>query len=173
LKKTITISILIFILASCTKSTTSPVLPVYTVSTTDSITATINGTNFVFDENPALTVQMHDSMQRVLMVAYTGNNFNAKSFSIEIAAVDSVGVRNYADSSSVPGTNYAFMQYVSNLSPYTVYGSSDTIAHPFAITVTSLTPTRIAGTFTGYAYLNADTTQPQQTITNGTFTLAR
>jgi len=148
-------------------------LPVYTVSTTDSITATINGTNFVFDENPALTVQTHDSMQSFLMVAYTGNNFNAKSFSLEIVAVDSPAVRNYADSSSVVGKPYAFMQYVSNLSPYTVYASSDTFTHLFSITVTSFTPTRIAGTFSGSAYLNADTTQPQQTITNGTFTLAR
>jgi hypothetical protein len=148
-------------------------VPVYTVSTTDSITATIDGTNFVFDENPALTVQMHDSMQRVLMVAYTGNNFNAKSLLLEIVAVDSPSVRNYADSSSVAGKPYAFMQYVSNLSPYTVYGSSDTSTHLFSITVTSFTPTRIAGTFSGYTYLNGDTTQTQQTITNGTFTLAR
>jgi hypothetical protein len=173
LKKIIAISILMFIIASCTKSPANPVLPVYTVSTTDSITATINGTNFVFDENPALTVQMHDSLQAVLMVAYTGTAFSAKSLSLQIVAIDSPSVRNYADSSNIVGKAYALMQYVSNLSPYTSYASADTISYPFSITVTSFTPTRIAGTFAGYAYLNGDTTLPQQTITNGTFTLTR
>jgi hypothetical protein len=126
------------------------------------MSATLNGTAY----NAAEVVGSYAGVNGILAVV--GNN-NTRSMSITLSGIPATGVGTYALTNASParqiGVSVVNGTQVTSLHHSSAAGSSGSVI------ITSFTPTRIKGTFTGT--LGAVTGTGTVTITNGSFDFGR
>jgi len=167
MKKIILFGVLAIVLASCKKSSSGT--PV------NSITATINDTNYTFNNRVVDTTVLSDSTPDVILSAA---DFNLNTFTLSFAAKNKPLIAgtiygSYGDSVHLLDAEfYPFYSpsYNYKALPYPMVSSNAQLT----VTLTSISSTNIQGTFKGTIFLNGDTTSTnRKTVTNGKFNFTK
>ena len=166
MKKILLFAVLVIVLASCKKSSSgSPV---------NSITATINDTNYIFSQNILDTTFF--SSDSVLQVEISAKDLNLNTFAFIFGQKNkpfSTGTiyGSFGDSVHLLiGGEESFNKTVYSVTPYPHISSNSALT----VTLTSITPTSVQGTFKGTIFLGGDTTSTsKKTVTNGTFNFTK
>ena len=167
MKKLILFAVLAIVFASCKKSSSSsPVV--------NTITATINDTPYAFSQD-ILDTTVYQSSDSDLLIQLEAKDFNLNTFVLVFGQKNkpfSAGTiyGSFGDSVHllIAGME-PFNTSAYSSGPYPNISSSSALV----VTLTSITPTNIQGTFKGDIYLDGDTTQAKKTVTNGTFNFTK
>jgi hypothetical protein len=162
MKKIILFAVLGILLASCSKSSTG--LPANT------ITATINDTNYIFNTN-IIDTSVYSNGTLLLELSATDLNLNKAVLAIE--STTTLTATAYGGLSGDTTNEAVFGILLPNTTQYSS-GFPPSASNPITITVSSLTSTSIQGTFKGTIFFNGDTTSTsKKTVTNGTFSFTK
>jgi hypothetical protein len=167
MKKLIFFGVLVIVFASCKKSSSGT--PV------NSITATINDTNYTFNNHVVDTTILSDSSPAVILSAA---DYNLNTFTISFGAknkplIAGTTYGSYGDSIKVLDAGF-FPFYSPSYNyiapPYPKVSSNAQLT----VTLTSISSTNIQGTFKGTIFLNGDTASTnRKTVTNGRFNFTK
>jgi hypothetical protein len=162
MKKIILVAIVwLMLITSCKKSNTAA--PV----ATNIITATIDGTNYIFNSN--LETQIINDTTGTVFIAYEVDS-SSDFLNFKITSKNKIALKTYGESAD--STAEIFMAYRAGNTATNYFNAYNT-PDPFTITVTSVSGTLIKGTFAGNLYVNGIFTGTPKVITNGTFSISR
>jgi len=162
MKRFLIISVLVLILASCKKSNSGDIVP------TNTITATINGTNYIFDKNAYTSIDVDDYGEEISLNVLDSNSNSLRIF---INATGKIKSTTYSSTMDSTG-QYGFFSLNTPVDSIT-YEPAVTIPNPVTVTVTSITSAAIQGTFQGTIFPSGDVHGVSKIITNGKFSVAR
>jgi hypothetical protein len=171
MKKLFAIAVLGLVLVSCKKSSSGG---------GPSISATLSDTSFSFNQGFEGTVY-NDGKEVEIWSANTTNAATAKEFYLQLRSNTALTAGVYTDTANLYIPLPTISRHASlRVEPYA--GSTGPIdydfytiglvSNPFTVTITSITPTSIQGTFSGKLYLDGDSTTTADSIrviTNGRF----
>ncbi|HMG81639.1 MAG TPA: hypothetical protein VK559_01260 [Ferruginibacter sp.] len=155
----IALSVLLFV--SCRKSGPDNIILPNTIS------ATINGTNYVFNQGVGKFINTSSDWSKTVQIAASDSKNDFFGVLIESSTV--LGLGSYVSAISFP-TNYGSIRF-GNYGPEITYtGRSDSSST--TITITSVTDGLIQGTFEGTIYVDGDSSLPSIPVTNGKFSVS-
>ena len=172
MKKLFAIAVLGLVLVSCKKSSSGGT----------SLSATVSDTSLSFTQGFEGTIY-NNGREIELYATNTTNALTAKELNIEILSNTAITAGVYSDTASWPysTTLPQVSRWVSvDIDPYLDpagpidydFYTIGLVSNPFTVTITSVTPTSIQGTFSGKLYLDGDSTTTADSvrvITNGKF----
>jgi hypothetical protein len=165
MKKIILFSVLGLLLVSCKKNVTGDIVAVNTV------TATVDDSDYVFNQN-LYDDSGFDPGAEYFSVTEQGDSI-ISGIELDVTAMDSIKITPGTYGLNGDLTRMGDIDLYDKNTATDYYNIDNSATRPFTITVTSITPTSIEGTFKGVAYANRDTTLAQKTITNGKFNISR
>jgi hypothetical protein len=162
MKKVFFLMVVSMIAASCSKHSTTPAATVIPAQT---ITATIDGTNYTFNQGGLDSSSTGPLGPEIVLIKLDASG-EMGAFAVE------------SDAAFVPkvyganGDIHSMTQFGASLQNIN-YTSASPSSNPMIVTVTAVTPTSIQGTFQGNIYLNGDTTKAVKVVTNGQFNYSK
>jgi hypothetical protein len=164
MKKIILLAAIPMLLLSCKKNK-SDNLPENT------ITATINDTDYVFNTNFASETFINPPEIAYVALAADSTLALASSFDFAVIMLNGKPITPgvYIETGDPGKTASAELQVQGSTS----YETAGTKTDPFTITVTSINSTSVQGTFHGSIYEDGDSLKTKKVITNGKFNMNR
>ncbi len=138
----------------------------------DFFTCTINGVNKTFNTFATAGYPIPNAIEMDGFVDAVSSEEMYLAIDRSIVAGGTITATTYTMAGSAGGTYDLYAEYVDPAGAF--WDPSDgtvVAADPFTITITSLTATRVAGTFSGTVRSNSGTGGTTKTITNGAFNL--
>lgn len=152
------------ILCSCSKSDNA--------NPSGSITASIDGTNVVFGTEAFALNQQNSGIYALIITGFQGAVNSSNQITIGIGGTSPVTTKTYTDvfdPSEDDEVSFVFTQQPGNIT----YGANGEAPNTATVTITSLTSSKVEGTFSGGVVLVSGSGSPaSHTITNGRFNLS-
>jgi hypothetical protein len=163
MKKIILFAIAGVLLLSCKKSGPAHVA-------TNTITATIDDTNYAFNQSVASVSGITSLFSLYEIVGYDSTINPVANCTLQLKSIDEFTNKTFGIVGDT--TSAASFEYDQNGFKYKT-ASKNTATTAFTITIIGISGSSIQGTFTGNIFEEGDTTLTKKVVTNGKFDIER
>jgi hypothetical protein len=163
MKKIILFTIAGALLLSCKKSSPAHVA-------TNTVTATIDNTNYAFNQSVASVSGLTSLYSLLEIVGYDSTINPVANCTFQIQSKEKLTNKTFGAVGDT--TSSASFEYDQNGFKYKT-ASKNTTTTAFTITITGMSSSSIQGTFTGNIFEEGDTTLTKKVVTNGKFDIER
>jgi hypothetical protein len=163
MKKIILFTITGMLLLSCKKNSAGHIA-------TNTITATIDNTNYAFNQSVASVSGVTSLFSLYETVGYDSTINPVANCILQISSKEKLTNQTFGKVGDT--TTTAMFEYDQNGFKYKT-ASKNTATTAFTVTITSINGSSIQGTFQGNIFSEGDTTMTKKVITNGKFDIAR
>jgi hypothetical protein len=165
MKKIILFGVLSLLLVSCKKNAAGDIVA------TNTVTATVDNSNYVFDQNLYDNSGFDPGTELFSVTEQSDSDIS--EIELDLTTMDSIKITATTYGLNGDLTRMGDIGLYDKNTATEYYNIDNSTTRPFTITVISITPTSIEGTFKGVIYANRDTTLAQKIITNGKFNISR
>jgi hypothetical protein len=163
MKKIILFSLTGLLLLSCKKNSSGHIA-------TNTISATVDGSNYAFNQSVADLSALTSSFSLYEIVGYDSTINPVANCTVEFRSLDKFTNKTYGIVGDT--TSGASFEFDQNGFKYKT-ASTNTATTAFTITITGINDSYIQGTFQGNIFNEGDTTMTKKVVTNGKFDIAR
>jgi hypothetical protein len=163
MKKIILFAVAGILLLSCKKNSPAHVA-------TNTMTATIDNTNYTFNQSVASVYGLTSAFSIFEAVGYDSTIDPVANCALQIRSLNEFTIKKFGMAGDT--TSEVSFEYDQNGFKYKT-ASNNTATTAFTVTITGMSGSSIQGTFAGNIFEEGDTTLTKKVVTNGKFDIER